>query len=147
MYNRLDENINLCNKNLLFINIFSYYKQIQEDPFDTIPLTYNISSIKSPEFEEFTQNFKIKEGDASCQNIWIIKPGENSNRGQGISILKDYLEIKKLAERIDEGKSLIFQKYIENPLLINKRKFDIRCYALITSINGYLKGCFIRILL
>jgi len=27
-------------------------------------------------------------------------------------------------------------------LLYNKRKFDIRCYMLVTSVNGVLKGYF-----
>jgi len=29
-------------------------------------------------------------------NTWIIKPGENSNRGNGITVCKTLQEIKKL---------------------------------------------------
>jgi len=39
-------------------------------------------------------------------------------------------------------KSFIIQKYIERPLLYQRRKFDIRCFMLLTSINGYLKAYF-----
>ena len=36
----------------------------------------------------------------------------------------------------------IIQKYIDKPLLINRRKFDIRCFALITSVNSNIQGYF-----
>eukprot|EP00826_Nyctotherus_ovalis_P048659 TRINITY_DN5755_c0_g1_i3.p2 TRINITY_DN5755_c0_g1~~TRINITY_DN5755_c0_g1_i3.p2 ORF type:complete len:120 (-),score=26.45 TRINITY_DN5755_c0_g1_i3:205-564(-) len=36
----------------------------------------------------------------------------------------------------------IRDRYIEKPLLINKRKFDIRMYGMLTSINGVIKGYF-----
>jgi hypothetical protein len=40
--------------------------------------------------------FDSSQGDKS--NIWIIKPGENSNRGFGISVSKDLPEIIELIE-------------------------------------------------
>lgn len=36
--------------------------------------------------------------------------------------------------------TFIIQKYIDNPLLIHRRKFDFRVFALLTSINKTLKG-------
>lgn len=36
-------------------------------------------------------------------------------------------------------RTFIIQKYLENPMLYQKRKFDIRHYALITCINGIFK--------
>jgi tubulin--tyrosine ligase len=38
----------------------------------------------------------------------------------------------------------IVQLYIDKPLLINSRKFDIRVYAMLTSINGVMKGFMYR---
>jgi tubulin polyglutamylase TTLL1/tubulin monoglycylase TTLL3/8 len=32
------------------------------------------------------------------------------------------------------------QKYLEKCFLVYNRKFDIRCYILITTVNGRLKG-------
>ena len=38
-----------------------------------------------------------------------------------------------------KNKSSIIQRYLM-PFLYNKRKFDMRCYLLATSIKGTLKG-------
>ena len=62
--------------------------------------------------------------------MWIAKPAGKS-RGRGISI---FANLKLLMEFI-KGKHYVVQKYIENPLIIQKRKFDIRQWVLITNWN------------
>lgn len=37
-------------------------------------------------------------------------------------------------------KTFIIQKYIDRPFLYNRRKFDIRCYMLLSRLNGKIKG-------
>lgn len=79
------------------------------------------------------------------KNIWIIKPGELSNCGRNIMVAQDFNDIKScILESYDnsnaERPTVIVQKYIERPLLVFRRKFDIRVYAMLTSINGRLKG-------
>ncbi len=41
-------------------------------------------------------------------------------------------------------RTYIVQAYLEEPLLYNKRKFDLRHYMMITCINGIMKGYFYR---
>lgn len=58
------------------------------------------------------------------KNAWIVKPGGKS-RGRGIQIHshKDNL-IKYIRSSMD--KIWVTQKYIESPLIVKQRKFDIR---------------------
>ena len=34
------------------------------------------------------------------ESVWIVKPGENSNRGTGIQMCSDLTDIEKLIEEI-----------------------------------------------
>ena len=90
---------------------------------------------------------RIKKKYKVQKNIWIIKPGENTNRGNGINVCSTLHEIKSIISKaavnpLTKDRTFIIQKYIDNPLLINNRKFDFRCYGMLTCINGMLKGYF-----
>jgi len=58
------------------------------------------------------------------RNLWIIKPGAQS-RGRGIEILSDIDEMLHRM-RVSGLTIWVVQKYIERPLIILGKKFDIR---------------------
>ena len=148
--NHFEQHYHLSNKKAMFINLKRYYQAHNIDPFIILPLTFHIrQGTVDTEFNKFLDYYnKLKEEIESkkCKgkkNAWIIKPGEYSNRGCGISVTQSIEEIKGI---IGDGKkrqhTYILQKYIEKPLLINRRKFDIRMFGLLTSVNGIIKGYF-----
>lgn len=148
MYNRINANYHLSNKKALFMNVSNYYKALGMDPFEVaIPLTFHIKSSRDPEFAKFEQYYQQNSKIKNSQNVWIIKPGENTNRGVGIQVANSLKEIQSLIDSFGKStgdRTSIVQKYIERPLLISGRKVDIRAYAMITSVNGTLKGYMYR---
>lgn len=148
VYNKLEFNQHLSNKKGLYKALKSYYDSCGLDVFNYHPVTYHVKNTSNdPNYRDFLEMFKkcSRKGKSKkrTQNIWIVKPGENSNQGQGIKICKSLIEIKEiLNSQVSNPRTYILQKYIEKPYLLNKRKFDIRCYAMITSINGVIQGYF-----
>ena len=142
LHNHIESNFCLTNKKGLYHTMRTYCEVSGKDLFSIIPLTFNITSESDPEYSEFLHQFELNESKKpETKNVWIVKPGENTNRGNGITVCDTLESINEIIKPV-ENKTYIIQKYIENPLLINKRKFDIRCYALLTSINGVLQGYF-----
>ena len=95
----------------------------KDDVSELIP---EINSI----LEKLQKNFP-QYAFSGDRNIWIVKPSELS-RGRGISCidqLNDILSNIKLHNRT------VIQKYIENPLVIKGRKFDMRQWVLVTNFN------------
>ena len=150
VHNKLEHNYHLSNKKALFYNLVNYYKALNKDPFDVTPLTFHIKTGEyDPEFEKFQEKFKefesaVDESGKKIANLWIVKPGENSNRGNGISVVNDIPSVKQELRHkppaSPDPHTFIIQKYLEKPYLVNRRKFDIRCYAMITSLNGLIQG-------
>lgn len=96
---------------------------------------YPISFITPQEVSQLVKKWKdIK--------YWIKKPS-SSSRGEGISIVSSSDSLPP--SEIDKTLNYVFQQYIERPLLINGRhKFDVRLYALVTSVAPlriYLHEC------
>ena len=152
-YNRLEDNFHLTSKKYLYLNMKEYYEKLGQDVFSILPVTFHIKEgEKDAEFNKFVEFYNKRgeeiNGDSTKKNAWIIKPGENSNRGNGITVSDNLEEIKTMLNNLAENskRTSIIQQYIHNPLLINKRKFDIRWYALITCFNeGYVKGYYYNV--
>ena len=149
-YSHMENNFHLSNKKAIYYNMKIYYEAIGQDWWRVLPLTFHIKEgPNDKEFLKFQEVFKGNDNgmygnlDKLGKTIWIVKPGENTNRGCGIQVCKELQQIRDIIQNTNvngQKRSYIVQKYIEKPLLYKNRKFDIRCYALITTVNGNLQG-------
>lgn len=108
----------------------SEWKTLMSEAHHTEPLDPTVLTSVSQVLEELRKldpQFSMS-GD---QNIWIVKPGCKS-RGRNIALFDTTEGINK---HIDREQSWVAQKYIEQPLLIRNRKFDIRQWVLVTDMN------------
>lgn len=80
-----------------------------------VPKAFRLPSDKS-KLLEYTKNNPDK--------LWVQK--SNNHRG---------IKIQKLEDMDLSSDGTFIQEYIQKPLLINGRKFDIGIYAILTSIN------------
>jgi hypothetical protein len=104
IYGKLEDNYHLANKKALFMNIANYYRALDFDPFEVaIPLTFHIKSQSDPEYAKFEQTYNQLQKDKTNQNIWIIKPGENTNRGSGIQVANSLQEIKGIIRSFSQS--------------------------------------------
>ncbi len=64
------------------------------------------------------------------EHTFIAKPSKGRG-GDGIHLVKKFYDLPKASF----SHEFLVQRYIENPYLINKKKFDLRLYVVIKSIN------------
>jgi len=106
-------------KDKLWKNLYRCQVKFSKKEYDFIPQTYCLPN----EWKTFKRMWD--EGGNKCK--WIIKPPASA-RGIGIKV------VHKL-NQIPRKKSIIVQKYLANPYLINGRKFDLRLYVYVTSYD------------
>ena len=107
----------LTRKDLLYKNLSKLKELFPGTKFDFLPESYILPN-------EFT--FLKDRMDKNPNQFWIVKPVASS-QGRGIFLTKNINDIPS-------NHQTIASRYITNPFLINKKKFDLRIYAFVTSI-------------
>jgi hypothetical protein len=85
-----------------------------------VPRTWSLRSEK----QQFQRYFNAQ----TSRKVFILKPNAGC-QGRGIILSKDPLNA------VEDHDAFIVQEYVCRPLLIEGKKFDLRVYALVTSIR------------
>lgn len=103
-----------------FLNKFREYFP---DEYDFYPKTFLY-----PEEEiNFAKYFKEKNG-----NLCFIAKPTSGGQGDGIKIINNLS-----ASKFSTAQEMVIQEYIDNPLIIDKKKFDLRLFVLIESVQPF----------
>lgn len=124
----------ICRKVMLAQTIVEYCQKNSLDTATIIPKTYLCRGDTLDADVEAIIQSKLSEEGGFEQPV-IVKPGEFSNRGIGISLAFSPQQLKEEVAKIIENRKstswVIVQNYLTKPLLYKNRKFDVRCYALV----------------
>lgn len=155
MINHFPNCYELSRKDLLVKNIKRYRKDLERDGsllaekadcsgtasssicskylhLDFVPTTFILPADYNMFVEEYRKN---------PLSTWIMKPCGKS-QGAGIFLINKLSKLKKWSREARNtftpqiGKeSYVISRYIDNPLLIGGKKFDMRLYVLVTSFR------------
>uniref|UniRef100_A0A8C9VK26 Tubulin--tyrosine ligase-like protein 5 n=1 Tax=Scleropages formosus TaxID=113540 RepID=A0A8C9VK26_SCLFO len=113
--NHFPRSYELTRKDRLYKNIQRMQQVHGFKRFHIIPQSFILPS----EYQEFCSSCAKDKGP------WIIKPVASS-RGRGIYLVSS-------PNQIPMDENILVSRYINNPLLIDDFKFDVRLYVLVTS--------------
>ncbi|XP_033218009.1 probable tubulin polyglutamylase TTLL1 [Belonocnema kinseyi] len=145
--NHFPNHYELTRKDLLVKNIKRYRKDLEREGspiaermdgpgkylyLDFIPITFVLPA---------DYNMFVEEYRKSPQSTWIMKPCGKS-QGTGIFLINKLSKLRKWSKEARNPlnpnlskESYVISRYVENPLLIGGKKFDLRLYVLITSFR------------
>uniref|UniRef100_A0A7S4W7Q2 Tubulin--tyrosine ligase-like protein 5 n=1 Tax=Alexandrium monilatum TaxID=311494 RepID=A0A7S4W7Q2_9DINO len=106
----------LTRKDSMYMHLSHMAKNFGNEAFDFLPETY----VLPEDMKAFMEEYERKGG------LWIVKP-TNSACGRGIFILRNIRDLPS-------GSSVVSQ-YVDNPLLIQGLKFDLRVYVMVTQYD------------
>jgi len=154
--NHFPNHFELTRKDLMVKNIKRYLKDLARDGAsyqalvnaDFVPVTYLLPADYTLFVEEFRRS-------PNC--MWIMKPTARS-QGKGIFIINKLAQIKKWSsqsrwanqQQSPMKEAYVISRYIENPLLVGGKKFDVRLYVLVTNfrplkvyqyVHGFARFC------
>nr|XP_020455294.1 probable tubulin polyglutamylase TTLL1 isoform X2 [Monopterus albus] len=144
--NHFPNHYELTRKDLMIKNIKRYRKELEKEGsplaekdengkylyLDFVPVTFMLPADYNLFVEEFRKN---------PSNTWIMKPCGKA-QGKGIFLINKLSQIKKWSRdsrtssfvAASSGKeAYVISLYIDNPLLIGGKKFDLRLYVLVTT--------------
>ena len=99
---------------------------------EIVPMTY----ILPGDYSVFVEEFRRKPDE-----MWIMKPNARA-QGKGIFLVNKLTQLKKWAnnsklpfQQLNLKETYVCSKYIDKPLLVGGKKFDLRLYVLVTSFR------------
>ncbi|KAG2482988.1 hypothetical protein HYH03_018114 [Edaphochlamys debaryana] len=160
--NHFPNHFELTRKDLMVKNIKRYQKQMKREggnpaDLDIIPATFVLPQDYMLFAEEFRRSSSAAGGGGSSASsgsgaggagaggpgsgaTWIMKPSSRS-QGKGIFLINKLSQIKQwsvgsLPPALRSGTDCyVVSRYIDNPLLVGGKKFDMRLYVVVTSFK------------
>ena len=88
-----------------------------------------------------TRKWTSSTFDTRSRDIWAVKAADG-NGGKDVWFI-DPDNYQKVCQEFPSNTEFVIQKYVQNPLLYNGKKFHFRCYSMLTATNAayvYEKG-------
>lgn len=133
-------NADLWNDKWTFVREYKRWQQQLEPGRNNMASQYIPESYMLTDNKEDTEAFsrRLKEG-GGAKYPWVMKEGD-VNQGRGITILapnsRELLDVPSRAlDGEFEDSGMIVQRYVCNEMTWNRRKFDVRVFWLVASLD------------